>query len=110
MTESDWSIIRRGKAAHRLLRAALPFGEKLEILERLRERDETFRELRARQNVSGMVAAKSNVYTLDPHPPSGVLRIVTSFGANDALVSVAAASPPLQGHPTPIQEYADKRI
>lgn len=38
MSEFDWDLIRQGKDLHRVRLAALPFAEKVQILERLRHR------------------------------------------------------------------------
>jgi hypothetical protein len=37
--KNDWEQILRNKEAHRRRLAELPFGEKIKILERLRDRD-----------------------------------------------------------------------
>ena len=83
---TDWERVREEKEAHRIKSAALPFEEKLRILERLRERDQSFRESRMR--LDGDDDKRTPVMRVQQVPSGQTIgKIhVKLFGANPVLL------------------------
>ena len=88
MTSIDWNRIREEKELHRANSAALPFEEKLRILDRLRERDRAFRGIRRHFGDQGRGPSAGYLQTGISHQSSGAIRLIV-FGANTALLAAA---------------------
>lgn len=94
MNESDWDRIRRAKDAHRDKLAALPFNEKLQVLERLRERTRTLNGPPAssaeRQSTSNAVFSPLSQQNVGG-AIGGVGVNASLFGVNASLAVAATA-------------------
>lgn len=89
MTSIDWNRIREEKERYRADSAALPFEEKLRILDRLRERDKAFRRIRRHFGDQGRGPSSTGpLQTGFSHQSSGAIRLIV-FGANMALLAAA---------------------
>jgi hypothetical protein len=92
MSDFDWEQIRRSKELHRAQAAARPFKEKLQILERMRERT---REMRGDSRPPQDRSAGSNLHVfnaseMDRQSASGTVRLGI-FGANVVLFAAATS-------------------
>ena len=99
MTEVDWDHIRREKERYRQASAALSFDEKLQILERLRERGRALLESR-QLFVGGAALERAPIVQTNSMQSSGGGIHLTAFGANTTLVTVAAVTPAAAGKTT----------
>jgi len=96
MRELDWDNIRKAKDAYRDGASALPFDEKLRVMERLRTRAIALMDLRGPvRPLQGDPA--SNMHVFVPQPQKGVNNVRSSvnlalFGATAALVAAMTSA------------------
>lgn len=102
MPEFDWEHIRQGKDAYRDRMAALPFEQKLKLLERLRDR--TLAVAGTLPSLATQRSLASNLRVLVTHPPQQVghnasgAANVGFFGATATLAAALAAITPWQSN------------
>lgn len=93
MTDTWWDRIRRDKQRQRASSAAKPFGEKVQVLEKLRERDAQFKLLRG-EYAARRQATWPTLQTAGGLPSSGSLTLQSS-GANATLIALVKPSVPV---------------
>src|SRR5690348_4218711 len=91
MTEIDWDRIKKLKDEHRARVTARPIGEKLHLLELLRERASALRPSRTLLRLDEVGAMRVRRGQI-AQAVSGDLR-VHRFGANSVLISSAGPQP-----------------
>lgn len=88
MNELEWDRVNMEKRLQRRLAAAIPFSEKLRMLERLRERDRAFKAYRALQTHSVVTYEARAFHGRGPQPAIGSIRLTMS-GASAAFLAAA---------------------
>ena len=92
MPELDWDRIRKEKDAYRDSAASLPFEEKLQVMERLRDRALAMRE-HTGPAPRGHGEPASNIHVVVPHPQRDAenVRSVMNLGLFGVTATLAAA-------------------
>lgn len=84
MRKSDWDKVRKGKDAHRDEIATLPFGEKIQLLERLHARTLAFGVVRDSMRTP---MSTSGVFTQGPTLLNKTFATIGTFGASAPLIA-----------------------
>lgn len=90
---TSWNIIKEAKDQHRLSARSRPLDEKLELLERLRDRSRLLAQLRPRPEVSWYETATGTPALNQPADTWGTLRIWRLGAAAWLLTTTASQSP-----------------